>query len=86
MNIDYLADDTSGGQSVSFDGDYKRLGQDDNWGNTGSTDTIATGVRFKIDDGDNKIAYLQFDADAFDVGIADLTGRSYKADVDLLDL
>lgn len=80
-NFDGAVGRLGGVYSWGETGNILQINQDFDWGATGSTVSISTHLRFKVDDSDASVAYLQADLGDDDL-IGAITGTlAYSSDV-----
>jgi hypothetical protein len=73
---------------VSESGTLAETVNNDNWGTAGATTSIDTHLRFKIDDSDSSIAYLQADLDIDFIGgfVTGIGSTPEGGDIDILSI
>lgn len=78
----------TGTATVSSDSFIQFSDKDDSWGTTGSTTSIGSNVRLKVDDTDASILYLQVDlglGNGFEIGIFEVSVTTNSNDPLVLD-
>lgn len=83
-----IYDDIAGGNQVVETADYINIDNDNDWGTTGSTASVSSNMRWKVDDADSSIAYLQINLDSnYLGGFVEATGAVHRGDsVDVLSI